>query len=117
MAAADYRLCDVCDGKVFYDANLNYEQGRDNEWAKRKAPFRWAGEEQGKPENDDWLLRLDYLGDWAVICQHCAKTHKTIVVQIEQERSEQKGGAANRRRRIQDRRRHARRAREGEQRC
>lgn len=93
MAVADYRLCDVCDGKVFYDANLNYEQGRDNEWAKRKAPFRWAGEEQGKPENDDWLLRLDYLGDWAVICQHCAKTHKTIVVhidaQIEKERSDE----------------------------
>lgn len=93
MAAADYRLCDVCDGKAFYDANLNYEQGRDDELAKRKAPFRWAGEEQGKPENDDWLLRLDYLGDWAVICQHCAKTHKTIVVpidaQIEKDRSDE----------------------------
>lgn len=83
MAAADYRLCDVCDGKVFYDANLNYEHGRDNEWAKSKTPFRWAGEEQGKPESDDWLLRLDYLGDWAVICRECAKTHKTIVVPIE----------------------------------
>jgi len=83
MAAADYRLCDVCDGKVFYDANLNYERGGDDEWAKRKAPFRWAGEDQGKPENDDWLLRLDFLGDWAVICSACAKTHKTIVVPIE----------------------------------
>jgi hypothetical protein len=83
MAAADYRLCDVCDGKVFYDANLNYEQGRASKWAKRQAPFRWAGEEQGKPENDDWLLRLDYLGDWAVICDDCAKTHKTTVVPIE----------------------------------
>ncbi len=82
MAAADYRLCDVCDGKVFYDANLNYERGGDDKWAKRKAPFRWAGEDQGKPENDDWLLRLDYLGDWAVICSNCAKTHKTIVVPL-----------------------------------
>lgn len=93
MAAADYRLCDVCDGKVFYDANLNYEQGRASEWAKRQTPFRWAGEEQGKPENDDWLLRLDYLGDWAVICDECAKTHKTVVVQIdaqiEKERSDE----------------------------
>ena len=82
MAAADYRLCDVCDGKAFYDANLNYEHGRDNEWAKSKTPFRWAGEEQGKPESDDWLLRLDYLGDRAVICSDCAKTHKTIVVPL-----------------------------------
>lgn len=88
MAAADYRLCDVCDGKVFYDANLNYEQGRDDEWAKSKAPFRWAGEEQGKPEHDDYLLRLDYLGDWAVICRECAKTHKTIVVPIEKENND-----------------------------
>jgi len=83
MAAADYRLCDVCGSKVFYDANLNYARGSDDEWAKRRAPFRWAGEEQGKPEHDDWLLRLDHLGDWAVICNDCAKTHKTIVVPIE----------------------------------
>ena len=90
MAAADYRLCDVCDGKVFYDANLNYEQGRASEWAKRQAPFRWAGEEQGKPEHDDYLLRLDYLGDWAVICDDCAKTHKTTVVPIESAPAEPK---------------------------
>ena len=90
MAAADYRLCDVCDGKVFYDANLNYEQGSASEWAKRQAPFRWAGEEQGKPEHDDYLLRLDYLGDWAVICDDCAKTHKTTVVPIESAPAEPK---------------------------
>ncbi len=90
MAAADYRLCDVCDGKVFYDANLNYEQGRDDEWAKRKAPFRWAGEEQGKPEHDDWLLRLDYLGDWAVLCGECSKTHRTQIVPIAAPQAEPK---------------------------
>lgn len=90
MATADYRLCDVCEGKAFYDANLNYEQGRDSEWAKRQAPFRWAGEEQGKPEHDDYLLRLDYLGDWAVICDDCAKTHKTTVVPIESAPAEPK---------------------------
>ena len=27
--------------------------------------------------------KLQYLGDWAVICRDCAKTHKTIVVPIE----------------------------------
>ena len=85
MAAADYRLCDVCGGKVFYDANLNYEQGHDSEYAKGRKPFRWAGEE---PVSNDWLLRLDYLGDWAVICSDCAKTHKTIVVPIKKETNE-----------------------------
>lgn len=53
MALADYRLCDVCGGKAFYDANLNYT-------------------DEG----------LDRLGDWKVICVECAKTHKTVVVPI-----------------------------------
>lgn len=59
MALADYRLCDVCDGKVFYDANLNYDHS------------------QCGP---DGAPKLDYLGDWAVICDDCAKTHKCVVV-------------------------------------
>ena len=88
MAAADYRLCDVCDGKVFYDANLNYERGRESEWAKRLPPYRVAGKEQGSAEYDDYFLRLDHLGDWAVICSACAKTHKTIVVPIEKENND-----------------------------
>lgn len=57
MALADYRLCDVCDHKVFYDANLNYER-------TRESPF----------------YKLDYLGDWAVICEDCAKTYKCVVI-------------------------------------
>lgn len=80
MARADYRLCDVCDSKVFYDANLNYDEAREK---NDPESFRMAG------AVEPWGARLDYLGDWAVICSHCAKTHKTIVVQIEQERSEQ----------------------------
>ncbi len=39
MAAADYRLCDLCESKAFYDANLGYE--RDHEVpriAGRKVP-------------------------------------------------------------------------------
>lgn len=59
MAAADYRLCDKCDGKVFYDSNLNYE-------------YR-----EVLPSGH---MKLDYLGDWAVICEDCAKTHKTRVL-------------------------------------
>lgn len=69
MAYADYRLCDVCGGKTFYDANLNYDQGADVE---------------GSVRNSGVLLqhtRLDYLGDWCVICQECARTHECRVVQ------------------------------------
>ncbi len=61
MAAADYRLCDVCSGKVFYDSNLNYDFDNRNE--------------RGEPA-------LDYLGDWAVICTDCAKTHECKVVPL-----------------------------------
>lgn len=60
MAAADYRLCDKCNSKVFYDSNLNYEIGA--------------------PDLPSGHIPLDYLGDWAVICEDCAKTHKTRVL-------------------------------------
>lgn len=82
MAAADYRLCDVCDGKVFYDSNLNYERGPSG-W-RANAPYRQNGEQQYADAvfNEKSGMRLDYLGDWAVICTDCAKTHKTVVVPI-----------------------------------
>ena len=41
MAASDYRLCDVCDGKAFYDSNLYYESGT----TKTKKPYRIAGKQ------------------------------------------------------------------------
>ena len=62
MAAADYRLCDVCNCKTFYDATLNYDYDD-------VLPSGW--------------MPVDYLGDWAVICGNCAKTHKCIVVNKE----------------------------------
>lgn len=85
MARADYRLCDVCDSKAFYDSNLNYGCGTD-EWHKSDPPFRVAGKDQySNPEiNQKHGTRLDYLGDWAVICHDCAMTHKTIVVPIKE---------------------------------
>jgi hypothetical protein len=91
MALADYRLCDVCEGKAFYDSNLNYGDGTDD-WYKNNTPYRIAGEEQySKPEfNQKYGARLDYVGDWAVICSDCAKTHKTIVVPIDAKAEEAK---------------------------
>ena len=79
MALADYRLCDVCGSKVFYDANLNYEQGK-SAWDNEPIPKEEEARENG--EQKDWGYRLDYLGDWAVICRDCAKTHKTVVIPI-----------------------------------
>jgi hypothetical protein len=80
MAAADYRLCDVCSGKCFYDSNLNYETP-DN-WNVHRTPYRTLGEPQYSTQElvDKHGYILDYLGDWAVICSECAKTHKCIVV-------------------------------------
>ena len=76
MAKADYRLCDVCEEKTFYDSNLSYER-HNEEWAKDKPAYRVAGEDQGP-----YGLRLGWLGDWAVICSDCAKTHKCVIVPV-----------------------------------
>ena len=79
MAFSDYRLCDVCEGKAFYDANLNYE------WPDKDGKGSWGQ----KIEKED-LVRggnhaLDYLGDWAVLCTDCAKTHKVVIVPLQQD--------------------------------
>lgn len=78
MAAADYRKCDVCGGKAFYDANLNYEQGEKvgDSWVYPVNAFRIAGEVQ------PFGGALGYVGDWAVLCNECSKTNKTAIVSI-----------------------------------
>lgn len=68
MAAADYRLCDVCGSKAFYDANLNYE-------FEESKYFEW--DEIDKTNG----YRLDYLGDWACICKDCVEKGWTVKVQ------------------------------------
>lgn len=80
MASADYRLCDVCHGKAFYDSNLSYEMAerKDGAFVYPGNPFRIAGEPQ------PYGMALGYLGDWAVLCTECAKTHKTAIVKVEQ---------------------------------
>ena len=67
MAMADYRLCDVCGCKTFYDSNLNYEFLTDG-----SGNVRNGGEV-------DIGLGLERLGDWCVICNECSKTHKCII--------------------------------------
>lgn len=74
MAMGDYRACDVCGGKSFYDATLNYNGGPDEDYP----PFRLAGKEQ-----DGYRDNLPGVGDWAVLCHGCAKTHRTQIVPIE----------------------------------
>lgn len=71
MAACDYRQCDVCRSKTFYDANLNYEPA--SELPEGVQPYKQVGEPQG-------YNHLQGLGDWAVLCVECAKTHKTQIV-------------------------------------
>lgn len=79
MALSDYRLCDVCGGKAFYDANLNYSDGGQ---MPDVLPYRQAGKEQFENAEhlQKWAHRLDYVGDWAVICTDCAKTHRCVIV-------------------------------------
>lgn len=80
MAISDYKLCDVCGAKAFYDSRLNYCDGSED----GSAPYRKVGNEQYSDEqiNDKYGVRLDRLGDWAVLCQECAKTHRTQIVPI-----------------------------------
>ena len=84
MARADYRGCDVCDGKAFYDANLSYEDGP-SEYRPDDVPYRVAGGPQYPDEamNAKHGMRLGYVGDWAVICNDCSKKWKTQIVAVE----------------------------------
>jgi hypothetical protein len=64
MAAADYKLCDLCGGKAFYDANIedsryiaSYDPTVTNFWDKSP---------------------VDPIGI-AVLCSDCNKTHEAII--------------------------------------
>lgn len=76
MAGADYRSCDVCGGKAFYDADLQYEQ--EDMWNKDRPFAKVAGEVLSKFER----YKLGNVGDWSVLCATCSKTHKTQIVAI-----------------------------------
>lgn len=60
MAIADYKLCDVCQGKAFYDANIS-DPNYTSTW----------------DEDEEWD-RVEL----AVLCSRCKKTHKITIVPI-----------------------------------
>lgn len=67
MAYVDYKHCEVCDGKAFYDANLNYDQ-----------PGPGLHDLEGK----DVDTSLDYCAQHAAICMDCyAKGWRLKLVQ------------------------------------
>ena len=72
MALADFYLCDACNGKTFYDARLAYdEHGEPNSNSETNHPW---------PDGD--------VGDMAVICKECSKTH-TIVIRYDPHKTEE----------------------------
>lgn len=71
MAMADYRLCDKCGCKAFYDSNLNYEFEDRNTKIPDDEKIR------------DFPYKLDYLGDWAVLCRDCAKKFRCVIETID----------------------------------
>ena len=62
MTFIDYRLCDICGNKTFYDADLNYDE---------------------PDANGRWHWIPDGVGAWAVICVACAATHEIKIVKKE----------------------------------
>lgn len=67
MAMSDYRLCDECGCKVFYDSNLNYEYDARPDELIRGSTYK-----------------LERLGDWKVLCRECAQQFECVI----QERKE-----------------------------
>ena len=72
MALADYYLCDVCECKTFYDANLPHGE-TDTEAYRPKKPW-W-------PDGD--------VGAMVVLCKGCAETHRVVIEK--KQRSEDDG--------------------------
>ena len=59
MAASDYRLCDVCSHKCFYDSNVDYDFTE-------------------YPDTGLWNC-----GDWKVICRDCSQKYTVEIKEID----------------------------------
>jgi hypothetical protein len=62
MALGDYCLCEVCGGKSFYDARLEFDDVVVID----------------KDGNKEFLCLPVRCGDYAGLCVECAKTHKLV---------------------------------------
>lgn len=72
MAGGDYRSCDVCGGKTFYDANISYEWP-DGDDDYRDHHMRTCGELE-------WpAMSMHSVGDIAVLCWRCTLQYRTAV--------------------------------------
>jgi len=58
MAGIDYKYCDVCNKRAFYDADLTY----------REATSMACTKEMGVKKD----YKLGMVGDWVVLCDDCA---------------------------------------------
>jgi hypothetical protein len=74
MSSLDYRSCDVCGTKTFYDAELAYHEVE----SEHDVKYLKVGKKQHS--NSEYGLCLDNLGDWAVLCKECSKKYKTQIV-------------------------------------
>lgn len=78
MAMADYRWCDKCGCKAFYDANLNYNCAEQNRpIPDYLEPFKICGTEKHELEG----YALDNVGDWGVLCHKCAEQYEINIVE------------------------------------
>ena len=62
MAASDYRSCDVCGAKSFYDSVLDYDFDK-------------------YPNTGLWNL-----GDWGCLCRECSKTYDIVILRKDNEK-------------------------------
>ena len=62
MAGMDYKHCDKCGTKVFYDANFNYEFEVPNDERVTGRPYAFEG-----------------LGDWKTLCKKCSKGYVVAI--------------------------------------
>ena len=77
MAIFDYRLCDVCGIKTFYDANIDYV-----EFETDGPVVMYDLKVDGKTEEVACPL---HVGGWAVLCKGCIETHDVEIVKRRQE--------------------------------
>ncbi len=74
MALADYYLCDICEEKTFYDANLHYED--DGVHGQNFNPLTYHPWPTGR------------VGLMVVLCRDCAAKHSGAVENILQQLKE-----------------------------